>query len=197
LLLAYQGFERGVATFYDLPGIPLRGKPCRIFELGLGTDNPNLPCNMGAYGRPGASLRGWRELLPHAQVFGADIDRAILFQEDRIETFYCDQLDQEAVRELWSQPVLRGGADIIIDDGLHSLEANVSFFEGSIKHLNPGGLYVVEDIDTAMLGRWKDKLKVYSQRNPTLVFALVILPNPVNSIDNNLLVVRRSPTDYN
>jgi len=22
LLLAYQGFERGVATFYDLPGIP-------------------------------------------------------------------------------------------------------------------------------------------------------------------------------
>jgi hypothetical protein len=23
LLLAYQGFERGVATFYDLPGIPL------------------------------------------------------------------------------------------------------------------------------------------------------------------------------
>jgi len=23
LLLAYQGFERGVATFYDLPGIPV------------------------------------------------------------------------------------------------------------------------------------------------------------------------------
>jgi hypothetical protein len=31
LLLAYQGFERGVATFYDLPGIP-PPRPLEVIE---------------------------------------------------------------------------------------------------------------------------------------------------------------------
>jgi hypothetical protein len=30
MLLAYQGFERGVATFYDLPGISLRQLDCSL-----------------------------------------------------------------------------------------------------------------------------------------------------------------------
>src|SRR5215469_11265869 len=43
-------------------------EPLRIFELGLGTNNPDAPSNMGVFGVPGASLRGWRELFPHARV---------------------------------------------------------------------------------------------------------------------------------
>src|SRR6266404_476232 len=72
----------------------------RIFELGLGSNNPDVPSTMGEFGVPGASLRGWRQLFPHALVYGADIDREILFQEDRIKTFFCDQLDQSSIREL-------------------------------------------------------------------------------------------------
>src|SRR5215469_12507693 len=68
-----------------------RHQPLRIFELGLGTNNPDLPSTMGVPGRPGASLRGWREFFPHAHVYGADIDTTILFQEARIKTFPCDQ----------------------------------------------------------------------------------------------------------
>src|ERR1700730_598890 len=49
-------------------------EPLRIFELGLGTNNTELPSNMGPYGAPGASLRGWRELFPNARVYGADVD---------------------------------------------------------------------------------------------------------------------------
>jgi hypothetical protein len=33
LLLAYQGCERRVATFYDLPGIPRRKECCGIFSF--------------------------------------------------------------------------------------------------------------------------------------------------------------------
>jgi hypothetical protein len=33
MLLAYQGFERGVATFYDLPGIPCAGGGAMIYFL--------------------------------------------------------------------------------------------------------------------------------------------------------------------
>jgi hypothetical protein len=164
----------------------------RIFELGLGTDDPGKPSSMGIYGRPGASLRGWRELFPNALVYGADIDRTILFQDDRIETFYCDQLDKASIHELWSQPNLRTGFEIIVEDGLHTFEANVSFLENSIECLRPGGICVIEDIRHSMVNKWKDHLQtIYSKHYPGFTFALVLLPNPANSFDNNLLVIRR------
>jgi hypothetical protein len=164
-------------------------QPLRIFELGLGTNNPNAPSNMGVFGSPGASLRGWRELFPHALVYGADIDRGILFQEDRIKTFYCDQLDQSSIRELWSHPDLQGGADIIIEDGLHTFEANASFLEGSLEHLRPSGIYVAEDIAWNHVDEWYDRLEtIYSKRYPTYEFAFVVLANR----GFNLLVVRRA-----
>jgi len=165
-------------------------QPLRVFELGLGTNNPDAPSNMGVFGSPGASLRGWRELFPRALVYGADIDRGILFQEDRIKTFYCDQLDQSSIRGLWSQPDLQGGADIIIEDGLHTFEANVSFLEGSLAHLRPGGIYVAEDIAWNHVDEWYDRLETfYSKRYPTYEFAFVALANRGH---NNLLVVRRA-----
>jgi hypothetical protein len=163
----------------------------RIFELGLGSNNPSVPSNMGLFGLPGASLRGWRELFPNAVVYGADIDRGILFQEDRIKTFYCDQLDRSSIRELWSHPDLQGGVDIIIEDGLHTFEANISFLEGSLDHLRPGGLYITEDIMRNCIDEWCDRLETfYSKQYPTYEFAFVVLPDGGNQA-NNLLVVRR------
>src|SRR3989442_15134429 len=123
---------------------------------------------MGVFGAPGASLRGWRQLFPHALVYGADIDRGILFQEDRIKTFYCDQLDRSSIRELWSHPDLRGGVDIIIEDGLHTFEANVSFLEEPLDQLRPGGIYICEDIMLNRVGEWSDRLEThYSKKYPT------------------------------
>jgi len=169
-----------------------RQQPLRIFELGLGTNNPALASSMGTSGRPGASMRGWRELFPNALVYGADIDRDILFDDDRIQTFYCDQLDAEAIRDLWSQPELRDKMDILIDDGLHTYEANLSFLNGSLDHVRPGGIYVVEDILTASLPEWRALLKSgFAERFPGFDFSLVELPHPYNTHDNNLLIVHR------
>ena len=164
-------------------------QPLRIFELGLGTNDADAPSNMGVFGAPGASLRGWQELFPHAFVYGADIDRRILFQVDRIKTFYCDQLDRSSIRELWSRPDLQGGMDIIIEDGLHTFEANVSFLEESLDRLRPGGFYVTEDILWCDRDEWYHRLEtIYSKEYPTYEFAYVALP----SGSSNLLVVRRS-----
>jgi SAM-dependent methyltransferase len=164
-------------------------RPLRVFELGLGSNNLDVLSNMGVFGAPGASLRGWRELFPRAQVFGADIDRRILFQEDRIKTFYCNQLDRASIRDLWSQPELLDGADIIIEDGLHTFEANVSFLEESLDHLRPGGIYVIEDIGRDCVEQWYHRLEtVYSERYPAYEFAFVLL---AKSGGNNLLVIRR------
>lgn len=167
-------------------------KPVRIFELGLGTNNPDLVSSMGSTGRPGASLRGWRELFPLASVYGADIDRSILFRDGRIKTFYCNQLDQASIRQLWAQPDLQDGVDILIEDGLHTLDANISFLEGSIQQLRPGGIYIVEDISADTIEKWRKLLETtYSKRYSNYEFALIVLPSSVNQQDNNLLIVRR------
>ena len=180
-------------TVYSALFKGLRDQPLRIFELGLGTNNPGLASNVGVNGLPGASLRGWRELFPNAVVYGADIDRDILFQEDRIRTFYCDQLDQAAIRELWSQPDLHGGMDIIIDDGYHSVEAGLSFLDGSLDQLRPGGIYVVEDIRQDLVDEWYDRLEtIHSKRYSNCEFALALLPNSTGSDLNNLLIIRRA-----
>src|SRR5450631_1124049 len=164
-----------------------QNQPLRIFELGLGTNNPGVASNVGVHALPGASLRGWRELFPNALVYGADIDRDILFQEDRISTFYCDQLDQAAIRQLWSQPDLQGGMDILIEDGYHSVEAGLSFLDGSLEQLRPGGIYVVEDISQNMVDEWYEHLeRTYSKRYANYEFALALLPNPTDSFCNNL-----------
>lgn len=117
-----------------------------IFELGLGTNNPNLPSSMGVNGKPGASLRGWREYFPISNIYGADIDRDILFSEDRIQTFYVDQLDEVKIQSMWKENLDDLLFDIIIDDGLHTLDANICFLKNSVHKLSSNGVYVIEDV---------------------------------------------------
>jgi hypothetical protein len=198
-VMTWHGSDKGrgwhnYTTIYSKLFSKRRNEPLMILELGLGTNDVNLASNMGVNGRPGASLRGWRELFPHALVYGADIDRKILFEEDRIKTFYCDQLDSIAIRRLWSEPALQAGVDTIIDDGLHTFEGNTSFLEESLDHIRPGGVYVIEDIAKDTIERWRNHLDtICSKRFPNHEFALVMLPNALNEYDNNMLIVLRRP----
>src|SRR5262249_35300312 len=63
---------------------PHRNDNLSLLEIGIGTNDPSVVSNMGKYGKPGASLRAFKDYLPNAKIFGADIDRNILFQEERI-----------------------------------------------------------------------------------------------------------------
>lgn len=197
-VMTRQGSDKGLfrhnyTTIYSALLKERQSEPLRIFELGLGSTNPDMPFNMGLSGRPGASLRGWREIFPSGVIYGGDIDRAVLFQEDRIKTFYCDQLDPASIRDLWMQPELQSGMDIIIDDAYHAFHANVSFLENSLDRLNPGGLYVVEDIEDKWFDEWFKKIEVsYSKRYPGFEFVLLDLPNAFQPTLNNLLLIRRS-----
>ena len=69
------------------------GENINILEIGLGTNNPDLVSSMGVNGRPGASLYSFRDYLPNANIYGADIDRDILFESERIKSCFVDQLD--------------------------------------------------------------------------------------------------------
>lgn len=187
------GGQHNYTPLYSVLFGKLRNQRLRIFELGLGSNNPEFAANMGTDGIPGASLRGWKEFFPKALVYGADIDPGALFAEDRVVTFYCDQLDADAIKQLWAQPALQAGMDVIIEDGMHTFEGSVSFLEGSIGQLRPGGIYVIEDIAKQTLGRWLNELETnYPTRFPSHDFALVELPDSFNRHSNNLLIVRRS-----
>lgn len=176
-------------TFYHALFSPVRNETLRVFELGLGTNNTSLPSNMGANGKPGASLRGWREYFPNAAVFGADIDKDILFKEDRITTFYCDQLSPEVIKHMWETAELSDGFDIIVEDGLHTFEANKCFFENSIHKLNKRGVYIIEDITSSSMSQMTSQVEEWKKIYPHLAFRIVTIPH-TNRWDNCLLVVQ-------
>lgn len=169
----------------------LVNKKLRIFELGLGTNNTDVKSNMGPNGKPGASLYGWDELFPNSTILGADIDKRILFQTDRIKTFYCDQTNTDDIKTLWDTPECLEPFDIIIEDGLHEFDANVIFFENSIHKLNPDGYYIIEDISVNIFGDFLEKIDEWETKYPDLEFQLVRLSSNFNSNDNNLLIVHR------
>lgn len=181
-------------TVYSKLFSGLRQKRINLFELGLGTNNPALVSSMGESGKPGASLRGWAEYFGSGNIFGADIDRDILFSEGRIRTFYCDQLDGSAITEMWGNSELPREFDIVIEDGLHTFEANVSFLENSLRKVRPGGFYLIEDVKADDLPLWRDALRTkYMADHSDFSFYLVAIPWRFNAFDNNLVLAHRDP----
>lgn len=118
----------------------------KVLEIGLGTNNPEIPSNMGGHFNPGGSIRAFKEFLPKAQIYGADIDREILFNEDRIETCWVDQTQEKSFSELYSL-IKDQSLDVIIIDGLHQPYADLLSVFQLIKFLKIKGSIFVEDIE--------------------------------------------------
>lgn len=157
-------------------------KNINIFEVGLGTNNIDVPSNMGPNGKPGASLYGWREYFKNANVYGADVDTRILFESENIQTYFVDQLNKETIDNLWSKIPVE--FDIIIDDGLHTFEANMSFLENSFHKLKEGGIYIIEDIFESKKQQFDEKLKSLGY-----TYQILSIPNPSNNFDNVLGII--------
>ena len=162
-----------------------RREVAKVFECGLGTNNPELISSMGIKGKPGASLRVWRDYFPNAQIFGADIDRTVLFSEDRIQTFYLDQTSPAAIAAYWNQVGLQD-FDFMLDDGLHSFAAGVCLFENSIDRLAKNGIYIIEDVKQPDLLKFRQ----YFADKPYQVDYVNLIRPAVELDDNNLVVIR-------
>jgi hypothetical protein len=138
---------------------------------------------MGANGRPGASLRVWRDYFPKSTIYGADIDSSTLFTEDRIFTGYMDQTNPESIKGFWEKYDIY--PNIIIDDGLHRFSAGVTLFENSFNRLTPGGVYIIEDV-------WSYDLYAYTEYfgKTSLDVRYVSLSRPnAPVVDNSLVIV--------
>jgi hypothetical protein len=76
-----------------------------------------------------------------------------LFEEERIKTFYVDQTDQKTLHALGE--IIEDSFDLIIDDGLHSPNANLAVLLFGIKKLKPNGWLVIEDIKPKSIPVWQ------------------------------------------
>jgi len=166
-----------------------RNKNIRLFELGIGTADTSITANMGLNGIPGASLRGWREFFGNGEIYAADIDKSILFKEQNIKTFFCDQTNAETIKQMWSELDAEIMFDYIIDDGLHEFEANLNFFEHSIYRLKKNGMYIVEDIHNNEIDKWDNYI---CKNMESFKYLFIRLPNSLNNWDNNLLIIQRN-----
>ena len=143
----YDWPSHNYVDFYSLVFGLRRNDVKSVIECGLGTNNSTLKSSMGINGKPGASLRMWRDYFPKANVVGCDIDSDVLFSEERIKTFYCDQTSTKSINTFMKNAEIVGDSvDIIIDDGLHEYFAGICFFENMIRFLRSVGIYIIEDV---------------------------------------------------
>ena len=107
---------------------------------------------------PGCSLLGFRDYFSKAELYGADVDlKSLIHGQSRIKTYFVDQTDPDLIRDLWNHSDLYDTEfDIIIEDGLHTFEANKIFFENSIHKLKNGGIYIIEDIKNNEIPQFRE-----------------------------------------
>ncbi len=131
----------------------VKNSTTKLLEFGLGTNYTDTPSSMGPDGKPGSSLRGFRDYFANAQIYGADLDKRVLFSEDRKKTFFVDQLSIDSLKDLSNKFDFE--FDIIIDDGIHDLayrdrkdgiSGNIQTLEIFLSKVKKGGYYIIEDV---------------------------------------------------
>jgi SAM-dependent methyltransferase len=192
-LMNYYGSDKGgknnhhnYSDYYSEIFFNRRKEVKNFLEIGLGTNNVNLASNMGKDGVPLASLKAWRDYFENANIYGADIDKEILKSDDRIQTFFVDQTNPETI-SLMFKNIGVSKFDVILEDGLHEYNANICFFENSIKFLSDDGVYIIEDV------YFKDKIKFINYfKNSEYNYSIVDIYHKKNIANNCAVVVRKN-----
>ncbi|HVC61231.1 MAG TPA: hypothetical protein VND19_12820 [Acetobacteraceae bacterium] len=120
----------------------LRDRPVRLLELGV-----------GGYAVPeagGSSLRMWAEYFPAGRIVGLDFHPKRLHISPRVTIVQGSQADENLLRGLVAA---HGPFDIVIDDGSHHVAHVLTSFRGLYASMPAGGIYVVEDTQTAFAAK--------------------------------------------
>jgi len=93
----------------------------------------------------GGSLEMWREYFgDKCRVYGVDIAEICkAYNNEHTEIFIGDQAERRFWRDFTAKvPQI----DILLDDGGHTYNQQIVTLEEMLPHINPGGVYVCEDI---------------------------------------------------
>jgi len=105
----------------------------------------------------GGSLEMWREYFgPAARIYGVDINPTALRHNDiATKVFIGDQQDRAFLRSVLHEI---GTPDVVIDDGGHTANQQITAFEELYTSVAEKGIYIVEDTHTSLWGgRFMDR----------------------------------------
>jgi hypothetical protein len=132
-----QPFEHDYGHTYGALFRRFKYRPIKLLEIGI-----------GGYGKRlgGESLNAWQAYFPFATIVGCDIRDKSRLTTPRTNIYLLDQSSKVQLEELCKK---EAPFDIIIDDGSHLSAHQIGTFEILYLALKPGGLYIVEDIQTS------------------------------------------------
>ena len=154
------------SRFYYSIFLPRQNSVKNFLEIGIGTKRLMIPI-VGSEYQEGASLKGWRDFFPNATIYGLDINKSVLFEDDRIKCYHVDQSKESSLIKT-SQQIFQENSissfDAIIDDGSHILEHMICSMRTMSQFLIRGGIYIIEDIRDhkieTLLNNTPDNLKM-------------------------------------
>lgn len=148
--------KHGYDKVYEAEFEHLREEPINILEVGV---------------FKGASTAAWLEYFPNATIYGIDVFKRVamrdieVLQDPRVKVLKADSTSivvREKIKEEW--PRIR--FDIIIDDGLHTPEANAQTLHNLFPLLKKTGRYYVEDVWPLDIMTQKELSHPWVQRHP-------------------------------
>ena len=139
--------HHGYHHFYPRFLEPLRNETFNMLEIGLGSFQDNT----------GNSPKLWKEYFPNANVFVMDID-----YEYKDEFGTIIRGDQSDIKDITKVANIVEKAKFIIDDGSHHPEHQLLTFTHLFNYLlEPGGVYIIEDIECSY---WNPKEDIYGYK---------------------------------
>jgi hypothetical protein len=125
---------------------PFRAQAFSMLEIGLGCDMPK---------GVGASTFVWRRFLPCANLTVLEFDRDCARKhESLVDAMIVG--DQSNVGDLTRALAARGPFDVIVDDGGHTMKQQITSLCKLFPSLPPGGIYVIEDLQTSFISSYQD-----------------------------------------
>ena len=72
----------------------------------------------------GGSVNAWKSYFKRAQIYGADINPNVMFEETRLKTYTVDIENTTSIREMFRN--IGQKLDIFVDDSLHEPKAQAT-----------------------------------------------------------------------
>jgi hypothetical protein len=146
------GHSHPYTAVYDMLFSQIRHRPIKFAELGI---------------LDSMSMLMWRDYFPNATLFGYDNSSYFLQKCESLKIPNCflsemDVLNESSIEEGLSK---YGKFDIILEDTTHQFEDQIRVCEIAHRHLNPGGILIIEDIfrstDESRYGERLEKIAKY------------------------------------
>jgi predicted O-methyltransferase YrrM len=125
------------AVHYEKYFSPLKDKPIKFVEIGLAM---------------GYSAHMWEEYFTQAQLYFIEngknfVDMYCSNTPTRSHVYLLDQANEHDLLQFVSQT--DGEFDVILDDGGHQMDQQITSFRMLFPALKSGGMYIIEDLATS------------------------------------------------